>query len=491
MQEHEIYSSEEVRRRLNFEDRTFLVVVALLVLLGVSSLVLSLFSLSSSSAGSLPSQNAPPDIQLRPESSVMASQFHSFTGAIPVLSYVGNNALGEGEMLSPKAFAEQMQILDEAGFTTVSVEQVRRLAMRENVKLPLKPVLITFDGVSPQVWTDVDPILAKHKYDAAIFVLEDDLAESAPGAPTNYELTKALKASGRWEFGAHLPADLMQETGGDLATWEAQVREGLAGAIAAIETQLGGPVISLSYPITDAALSVAQTDIRSHLPELVGEQFDLGFLNTTQSVVVTVEIDKTMAPRLGQERFGSSPEALLGVMSEALPQQIPGALDTLTWIANGEGTCFFSERTLVISADQTTTCRLQSAVQEEWENVVLSGIVNGVSPTASVAIHLREQDSSFVEISVTHAEIAVQRVADGVVMTSERIPVASGDTIGPHALLVQLRGTRVEITLDGRELLSTDVGVNTGPGRVSLSAVVTEANSINVTHVSVASTIGV
>jgi hypothetical protein len=491
MEEHEIYSSEEVRRRLNFEDRTFLVVVGLLVLLGVSTLVLSLFSLSSSSAGSLPSQNAPPDVQLRPEVKVMASQFRSFTGAIPVISYVGNNDLGEGEMLSPAAFAEQMQLLDEAGFTTVSVEQVRGLAMRDEPKLPLKPVLISFDGVSPQVWTDVDPILARHNFEAVVFVRDSDLAESAEGAPMNYEVTNALKASGRWEFGAHLPANLLHGTGGDTAAWEAEVRATLAESIAAIESRLGALVLSLSYPTTDAALSLGHSDVRARLPELVGEQFDLGFVNTTQSVMVTDEIDKTMAPRLSQSRFGSSPEALLGAIGEALPQRLPGSLDTLTWVTNGEGTCFFSDRTLVISADQTTTCQLQSSLQEEWEDVVLSGIVNGISPTASVVIRLREQGASFVEVSVTHAEIVVQGVTDGVARMGERIPVASGETVGPHALLVQLRGTRVEVTLDGRELVSSDVGVNTGSGRVSLSTVVNEANSITVTHVSVASTIGI
>lgn len=491
MEEPEIYSSEEVRRRLNFEDRTFLVVVALLALLGVSTLVLSLFSLSSSSAGSLPSQNSPPDVQLRPEAKVMASQFRSFTEAIPVISYLGNNDLGEGEMLSPLAFAEQMQLLDEAGFTTVSVEQVRSLAMRDEPKLPLKPVLITFDGVSPQVWTDVDPILARHNFDAVAFVRDSDLAQSTQEAPTNYEITKALKASGRWEFGAHLPANLLQGTDGDSPAWEAEVRTTLAETISAIESQLGALVLSLSYPTPDGALAVMQSDARGRLPELVGEQFDLGFVNSQQSIVVTDEIDKTLAPRLAQSRFGSSPEALLGAISEALPQWLPGSLDTLTWATNGDGTCFFSERTLVISANQTTTCQLQSSIQEEWQDLVLSGIVNGISPSASVSIRLRERGASFVEVSVTHAEIVVQRVSDGVAAMSERIPVASGETTGPHALLVQLRGTRVEVTLDGRELMSSDVGVNTGTGRVSLSAVVNEANSITVTHVSVASTIGV
>ena len=48
----------------------------------------------------------------------------------------------------------------------------------------------------------------------------------------------------------------------------------------------------------------------------------------------------------------------------------------------------------------------------------------------------------------------------------------------------------MQVTLDGRMVVSADVGDSTGTGRVSLAAVVDEANAVTVTQLIVAATVG-
>jgi len=465
-------------------------IAGLLLVLGAATLILSFVSLSSSSAGSVPPQNAVPTATLSPAAKEMASMFRSFTEAIPVLAFTGVDSVGTADMLTPSEFAAQMQILDDAGFTTVTDDQVRGLVMGEVTELPTKPILITFDGAGPGLWTHADPILASHGFSATVFLLGSEMASSDEGSTLNLDTLKAMKASRRWSFGVHLDRASMERDGTTFDAWEQQVRNALAASRAAVESGLGVRVISMSYPASDITLPVPDESTMNRLAELVGEQFELGFLDTSRSVVVTVEIDKAMTPRLPQARIALSPEALLGAIEEALPQRPPGAIDKITWSVTGDGSCIYAERTLVISADRTTSCQLQSTVQEMWDNVVLSGIVNGVSPTTAVTFRLRQRAFDQIEVALTATEVIVQRQVDGVWAQVGREPLTPEEGSGAHAVLVELRGSRVQVTLEGRMLVSADVGDSTGSGRVSLNAIVDEANAITVTQLIVASTVG-
>ena len=490
MRDLEIYSNDGPLKRSRFEDRAFVAIVGLLLVLGAATLILSFVSMSSSSAGSVPPQNGAPPVTMSDSAKAMASQFRSFTEAIPVLAFSGVDSAGTGDMLTPSEFAAQMQMLDDAGFTTVTDDQVRGLVMGESTKLPTKPILITFDGASPGLWANADPILASHGFSATVFLLGSEMASSDEGSTLNLDTLRAMKTSRRWSFGVHLDRELIERNGAAFDAWEQQVRSALAASRAAVESGLGVRVISMSYPASDITLPVPDNNTMNRLAELVGEQFELGFLDTSRSVVVTVDIDKAMAPRLPQARIALSPEALLGAIEEALPQRPPRAIDKITWSVTGDGSCIYDERTLVISADRTTSCQLQSTVQEMWDNVVLSGIVNGVSPTTAVTFRLRQRAFDQIEVALTATEVIVQRQVDGVWTQVSREPLTAEEGSGAQAVLVELRGSRVQVTLDGRMVVSADVGDSTGTGRVSLAAVVDEANAVTVTQLIVAATVG-
>jgi peptidoglycan/xylan/chitin deacetylase (PgdA/CDA1 family) len=96
---------------------------------------------------------------------------------IPVLCYhqirkqtAADSAQDRAYIVSPKVFAAQMRALDEAGYTTITgdalVDHVARGA-----KLPRKAILLTFDDASAGHYTQVLPVLRKHKFVATFFVM--------------------------------------------------------------------------------------------------------------------------------------------------------------------------------------------------------------------------------------------------------------------------------------------------------------------------------
>ncbi|MGW7364858.1 polysaccharide deacetylase family protein [Streptomyces sp. NPDC054841] len=110
-----------------------------------------------------------------------------------------------GLSVSPDAFAEQMALLGERGFTPITTARLGQ-AWRHGEPLPPRPVLITFDDGYEGVHRHALPVLAEHGFAATLFV------------------------STGWLRGAH-------EEGGALDTmldWD-QVRE-----LAAAGTETGG-----------------------------------------------------------------------------------------------------------------------------------------------------------------------------------------------------------------------------------------------------------
>ena len=61
--------------------------------------------------------------------------------------------------IDPEDFARQMALLDHAGYDTITLEEFIRFIEREQVSLPPRPLLLTFDGARLDSWTGSDGIL--------------------------------------------------------------------------------------------------------------------------------------------------------------------------------------------------------------------------------------------------------------------------------------------------------------------------------------------
>ncbi|HKG64890.1 MAG TPA: hypothetical protein VKB28_12535 [Solirubrobacteraceae bacterium] len=110
-------------------------------------------------------------------------------GAVPVLLY---------GRLEPEAFARQMTLLDHAGYTTITLDQLARFVRGEAVDLPPRPVLLTFDGGRLDSFARTDSILRELGFGAVLFVDVGPVEEGDPGHLTYDELER-LQRGGRWD----------------------------------------------------------------------------------------------------------------------------------------------------------------------------------------------------------------------------------------------------------------------------------------------------
>ena len=119
-----------------------------------------------------------------------------YHGVAPVSGFSKRADAGLG--IDPEDFARQMVLLDHAGYDTITLDDFIRFIRREQVSLPPRPLLLTFDGARLDSWTGSDGILRELGFNAVLFVDLGRVEEEDPEYLTWRELN-TLQRSGRWE----------------------------------------------------------------------------------------------------------------------------------------------------------------------------------------------------------------------------------------------------------------------------------------------------
>lgn len=157
---------------------------------------------------------------------------------VPILMYhaVSDDCWGIPALfVSPKKLEEQLQYLQENGYTTVTFEDFDRLGQIE------KPVMLTFDDGYSDNYTELFPILQKYQAKATIFLIYDKL-DQLPYYLTREQI-KEMDASGLVSFQSHTV------THRDLDTLNEQEQQyELAQAKLELTRLLGKEVFVIAYP---------------------------------------------------------------------------------------------------------------------------------------------------------------------------------------------------------------------------------------------------
>ncbi|WP_405800410.1 polysaccharide deacetylase family protein [Streptomyces sp. NBC_01506] len=148
--------------------------------------------------------------------------------------------------VAPEAFAEQMALLGERGFTPLTTAALAAV-WRGHGQLPARPVLITFDDGYEGVHRHALPALAQHGFAATLFVstgwLRGPYDEGgALDTMLDWDQVRQLAAGGV-EIGGHSHTHprLDQLDGGRLGHETARCREIVAA-------ELGAAPVSFAYP---------------------------------------------------------------------------------------------------------------------------------------------------------------------------------------------------------------------------------------------------
>lgn len=159
--------------------------------------------------------------------------------AAPILLY---HHVGDGEGLgryqvTEQAFQEQMEILQERGYQTITVAALLE-AMLKGASLPPKPVIISFDDGNQSVFDAAYPMMRKYGYIGAAYIVANRLdVEGFMGV----EDLQTLADSG-WEIGSHSMSHL------DLAQSHADVRREVLHSQLKLQDEVGVPIETFAYP---------------------------------------------------------------------------------------------------------------------------------------------------------------------------------------------------------------------------------------------------
>jgi peptidoglycan/xylan/chitin deacetylase (PgdA/CDA1 family) len=147
-----------------------------------------------------------PAVALTPAQRAAFVPLPTFRGAVPVLTYHGiNPRVDSPYTITPRAFAEQMAMLRQAGFHTISAEQFARFPGGSAKDLPSRPILITFDDGRLDSYRYADPILRRNGFRATMFVITDPVDRGNPYY-LRWDELRTLRDSGRWDLQLHAGA---------------------------------------------------------------------------------------------------------------------------------------------------------------------------------------------------------------------------------------------------------------------------------------------
>jgi peptidoglycan/xylan/chitin deacetylase (PgdA/CDA1 family) len=195
---------------------------------------------------------------------------------VPVLLYHGITEKADRFSLTRETFKDQMFALKQAGYNTISLEELDQFLNGQRT-LPAKSFLLTFDDGRADSYYGADPTLQALGFKAVMFVATADSIDP-DDSPHSYYLHTALLRrmvdSGRWEIGSHA----IQSTGGfvpinadqekanflsnkmwllsntkleDTDEYLDRIDNELANSKKELETTFGKKITAFSYPFGD------------------------------------------------------------------------------------------------------------------------------------------------------------------------------------------------------------------------------------------------
>lgn len=170
----------------------------------------------------------------------------SATFRLPILMYHyveyvqdKNDTIRASLNIQPHIFEEQIKTLKDNGYTFLHMSEVGEI-IKSKQKLPQKPIVLTFDDGYRDFYTDVLPIITKHKVKAVIYVVPGFLDK--PNFLFISQLMEIAK-NNLVEIGAHT----MHHTYLKGSTLERATYETSQSKIE-LEKLLNRKVISFAYP---------------------------------------------------------------------------------------------------------------------------------------------------------------------------------------------------------------------------------------------------
>jgi peptidoglycan/xylan/chitin deacetylase (PgdA/CDA1 family) len=139
--------------------------------------------------------------------------------------------------VTPERFDQQMNLLYQWGYKTISVELLSR-AITQGAELPPKPVILTFDDGSKTTYTTALPIMQRYGFTGTSYIVYYYVGITNH---MNVDEIRALYAAG-WEIGSHSLSHI------DLTTRPDRQEDEIVQSRRQLASLVGVPILSFAYP---------------------------------------------------------------------------------------------------------------------------------------------------------------------------------------------------------------------------------------------------
>jgi peptidoglycan/xylan/chitin deacetylase (PgdA/CDA1 family) len=341
-------------------------------------------------------QDDPPRMTLTAADAAAFMPYASGLPAIPVLAWRDVSRRKGLLVTTPTEFAIQLATLRRYGYQSVSPGQLAALAAGRPVRLPGRPVLLTFDGGLSTDWTTVDPILRRYGFRALLFVNPNDMAVKSPSYFLTSDEIAAMAVSGRWDIGLELPGG-WQQPAQAVASGE-RARDELAAVTGHPVSAFGWPV--LAYP-TAAGLREPAATYRA-----LRGQFSLVFGRPDSGAARFVATGSAgPLPRVNVTSHDGV-RSLSNRLRSGVPAPVPQNLLSLPWHPAG-GRCVLAARSIAVTAKRYAKCTVV-ANGDRWTGYRLSLLVSGTAGSTAI-IDLRDTPAGCLEIAIGRSTVSVKQ----------------------------------------------------------------------------------
>lgn len=122
------------------------------------------------------------------------------TVEVPILLYhhIAESPKNSQFYVTPQTFEQQMQLLNDWGYTTITTTMLIR-SIREGMGLPPHPIVITFDDGNVDNYIHAFPIMKKYGFVGVEYLVVNYIGKDG------YMTTDQIRAllAGGWEIGSH------------------------------------------------------------------------------------------------------------------------------------------------------------------------------------------------------------------------------------------------------------------------------------------------
>lgn len=191
-----------------------------------------------------PSATLQPPTFISPTQTIISTPVWSLQGPnnviVPILLYhhIAQSETHSQYYVTLENFEEQMQLLDNWGYTTITITMLAK-AIHEGLLLPPRPIIITFDDSNLDNYNIAFPIMQKYGFTGVVYIVGRYL-----GAENfiNVEQAKEMANAG-WEIGSHSMNHV------DLSTITSDERwYEIHGSREFLEKEIGIPILTFAYP---------------------------------------------------------------------------------------------------------------------------------------------------------------------------------------------------------------------------------------------------